>query len=123
MTSLRMWCSILVRRYAVSSTTIKGAAASTEVAHGRGLGGRARLTPAECGGAKRGPTHERCARLASYIARGLTAVHDVQEALRVHVDDGWAIQATLASDGGPCAERQAPLQVLQEQCRTSDNPI
>jgi hypothetical protein len=50
-------------------------------------------------------------------------VHDVQEAIRAHVDDVWAIQATLASEGGTCAERQAQFQVLQEQFRASDDPI
>src|SRR5215467_8019679 len=57
------------------------------------------------------------------MARGLTAVHDVQEAMRAHVDDVWAMQATLASEGGTCAERQAQCQVLQEQFRASDDPI
>ena len=57
------------------------------------------------------------------MARGLTAVHDVQEVMRAHVDDGWAIQATLDSDGGTWAERQAQFQVLQEQFRASDEPI
>ena len=55
--------------------------------------------------------------------RGLTAVHDGQEALRPHVADVWAIQATLAPDGGTGAERQAQLQVLQEQCQQSHDPI
>jgi hypothetical protein len=41
----------------------------------------------------------------------------------VHVDDGWAIQATRAPDGGPWAARQAPLQGLPEQCRASDDPL
>jgi len=50
-------------------------------------------------------------------------VHDVQEAIRAHVDDVRAIQATLASDSGTCAERQAQFQVLQEQFRASDDPI
>src|SRR5262249_22092242 len=94
---------------------------STGFAHGRGLGGCARLASAECGGAKRGPTHERCARLAGYIARGLTAVHDVQEAIRAHVDDVRAIQATLASDGGTCAERQAQFQVLRARFGGSED--
>ena len=39
------------------------------------------------------------------------------------MDDVWAIQATLAPDGGTCAERQAQLQVLQAQFHTSDEPI
>ena len=50
-------------------------------------------------------------------------MHDVQEVIRAHADDVWAIQATLGSDGGTCAERQAQLQVLQEQFRASDDPI
>jgi hypothetical protein len=50
-------------------------------------------------------------------------VHDVQEAIRAHVDDVWAIQATLELDGGTCAERQAQFQVLQEQFHASDDPI
>jgi hypothetical protein len=50
-------------------------------------------------------------------------VHDVQEVIRAHVDDVWAIQATLGADGGTCAERQAQFQVLQEQFRASDDPI
>jgi hypothetical protein len=50
-------------------------------------------------------------------------VHDVQEVIRAPVDDVSAIQATLGSDGGTCAERQAQFQVLQEQFRASDDPI
>lgn len=50
-------------------------------------------------------------------------MHDVHEAMRAPVDEGWAIQATLAPDGGTCAERQAQCQVVQEQCHASDDPI
>ena len=50
-------------------------------------------------------------------------MHDVQEAIRAHVDDVWAIQATLEPDGGTCAARQAQFQVLQEQFHASDDPI
>jgi hypothetical protein len=39
------------------------------------------------------------------------------------VDEVWAIQATRGADGGTWAERQAPVQVWQEQCRASDDPI
>ena len=35
----------------------------------------------------------------------------------------WTIQATLAPDGGTCAERQAQFQVLQAQFHASDDPI
>jgi hypothetical protein len=55
--------------------------------------------------------------------RGLTAVHDAQEALRPHVADGWAIHATREPAGGTGAERQAQWQVLQEQCPQSHDPI
>ena len=48
---------------------------------------------------------------------------DGQEAIRAHVDAVGARQATRAPDGGPWAERQAPLQVLQEQCHASDAPL
>ena len=50
-------------------------------------------------------------------------MHDVQEAIRAHVDDVWAIQATLELDGGTCAERQAQFQGSQAQFHTSDDPI
>ena len=50
-------------------------------------------------------------------------MHDVQEAIRAHVDDVGAIQATLEPDGGTCAARQAQFQVLQEQFHASDDPI
>ena len=50
-------------------------------------------------------------------------MHDVQEAMRAHVDDVWAIQATLDPNGGTCAERQAQFQVVQEQFHASDDPI
>jgi hypothetical protein len=39
------------------------------------------------------------------------------------VADVWAIQATLAPDGGTGAERQAQFQVLQEQFQQSHDPI
>jgi hypothetical protein len=57
------------------------------------------------------------------MARGLTAGPDVHEVMRAPGDAGWAIQAPLDSDGGTWAERQAPVQVLQEQCRASAEPI
>jgi len=61
-------------------------------------------------------------RLAGDIERGLTAVHDAQEAIRPHVEDVGAIQATFDPDSGTWAERQAQFQVLQEQCQASDDP-
>jgi hypothetical protein len=56
------------------------------------------------------------------MARGLTAVHDIQAAIRPRVEDVRAIQATLEPDRGTCAERQAEFEVLQEQCQASDDP-
>jgi hypothetical protein len=61
--------------------------------------------------------------LAGYIDRGLTAVHDVQEALRAYVEDIQAIQATLEPDRGTWVQRQEQFQVLQGQCQASDDPI
>ena len=61
-------------------------------------------------------------RLASHLERGLTAVHDVQEAIRASVDEVQAIQTTRDPDGGTCAERQAQFQVLQAQFQASDEP-
>jgi hypothetical protein len=50
-------------------------------------------------------------------------VHDIQEAIRAHGDDVWAIQATLELDGGTCTARQAQFQSLQAQFHASDDPI
>lgn len=50
-------------------------------------------------------------------------MHEVQEAMRAHVDDVGAIQATLEPEGGTCAQRQAQCEVLQEQFHASDDPI
>jgi hypothetical protein len=61
--------------------------------------------------------------LAGYIDRGLNAVHAAQEAIRAHVEDVRAIQATLEADNGPCAQRQAQFQVLQAQLQQSSDPI
>jgi hypothetical protein len=61
--------------------------------------------------------------LAGYIGRGLSAVHAAQEAMRAHVEDVRAIQATLEADSGPWAQRQAQFQVLQAQLQQSGDPI
>jgi hypothetical protein len=61
--------------------------------------------------------------LAGYIDRGLSAVHAAHEAIRAHVEDVRAIQATLEADKGPCAQRQAQFQVLQAQLQQSNDPI
>jgi len=53
----------------------------------------------------------------------VTAVHDVQATIRHHVEDVRAIAVTLTPDGGPCTERQAQFQVIQEQFQQSDDPI
>jgi len=95
----------------------RGTAASAGSAHGRGRGGRARLAPAESGGANRGPTHARFTRVAGDIERGLRAVHDAQAALRPHVAEGWALQATLAPDRGRAAARQAQLPASDDPTR------
>lgn len=50
-------------------------------------------------------------------------MHDVQEAIRAHVDDVWAIQETLDPNGGTCTERQAQFQGLQAQFHASGDPI
>ncbi len=50
-------------------------------------------------------------------------MHDVQAAMRAQVDDGWAIQATRAPDGGTGAERQAQLQIVQAPCHARDDPL
>ncbi len=57
------------------------------------------------------------------MARGLTAVHDTQEAIRPYVEDVRAIQATLDPDGGTGPQRQAQFEVLQEQFQASDDAI
>ena len=58
--------------------------------------------------------------MADDIDRGLTAVHDVQEAIRQHVADVQAIHDTLDRDSGPCAQRHAQFQTLREQFQGSD---
>jgi hypothetical protein len=50
-------------------------------------------------------------------------VHDVDEALRHHVEDVRASAVTLTPESGPCTERQAQFQVMQEQFQQSDDPI
>jgi hypothetical protein len=61
--------------------------------------------------------------LAGYIDRGLTVVHTAQEAIRAHVEEVRAIQATLEAANGPCVQRQAQFQVLQAQVQQSSDPI
>src|SRR6266853_1060485 len=65
-------------------------------------------------------SHARLARLADDIDRGLTAVHDVQEAIRQHVADVQAIHDTLDRDSGTGAQRHAQFQTLWEQFQGSD---
>ena len=43
--------------------------------------------------------------------------------MRAHVEDVWAIQATLEVDNGPCAQRQVQFQVLQAPLQQSSDPI
>jgi hypothetical protein len=53
----------------------------------------------------------------------LTAVQDVHEALRPHVESLGAIQATLEPTAGTGAERPAQFQDLQTQFRQSTAPV
>jgi len=62
-------------------------------------------------------------RLAGDIDRGLRAVHTAQEAVRAHGEEVRAIQATLAADSGPWAQRQAQFQVWQAPLQQSGDPI
>jgi hypothetical protein len=61
-------------------------------------------------------------RLAGYIDRGLTSVHEEQAALRPYVDDVRAIWATLDSESGSGEQRQAQFGVLQAQFQHSADP-
>lgn len=59
--------------------------------------------------------------MADDIDRGLTAVHDGQEAIRRQVADVQAIHDTLDRDSGTCAQRHAQFQTLREQFQGSDD--
>jgi hypothetical protein len=61
--------------------------------------------------------------LAGYIDRGLSTVQAAQADVRHQGAEVEAIQATFDPDSGSCAQRQAPLQVLQAPCQGRADPI